>query len=77
MAVTEPSADTRRTRGTQLISVLRLVALSLLVLGFSGWLIDDGGEVALDSPFTIAFATGVGCAILSIYLGILLANRSD
>ncbi|QFU81943.1 hypothetical protein [Natronorubrum aibiense] len=62
------------TRGTRLVSALRLAAVSLLVVGFSGWLIDDGA-VALESLFTIAFGLGIGCAVASIYLGIFLANR--
>ena len=61
--------------GTQLVSVLRLAAFSLLVIGFSGWVLDDGGEVSLESPFTLAFGAGVACALASIYLGIFLANR--
>ncbi|MXV62838.1 hypothetical protein GS429_12325 [Natronorubrum sp. JWXQ-INN-674] len=72
----DDSADAATNgRGAQVISVLRLAAVSLLVVGFSGWLIDDGGEVALESPFTIAFGAGVVCALASIYLGVFLANR--
>lgn len=59
----------------RLVSVLRLAAVVLLAVGFSGWLLDDGGEVSLESPFTLAFGAGVACAFASIYLGIFLANR--
>ncbi|WP_440772083.1 hypothetical protein [Natronorubrum sp. DTA28] len=61
--------------GTHLVSALRLAAFGLLALGFSGWVLDDGGEVSLESPFTLAFGAGVACALASIYLGIFLANR--
>ena len=61
--------------GTHLVSALRLAAVGLLALGFSGWVLDDGGEVTLESPFTLAFGAGVACAVASIYLGIFLANR--
>lgn len=57
------------------VLALRTAAFWLLLIGFSGWLIDEGGEVRLESPFTLAFGAGVGCALLSIYLGIFLANR--
>ncbi|ELY46697.1 hypothetical protein [Natronorubrum sulfidifaciens] len=70
----QPSSSARRWGG-RLISALRLAAVSLLVVGFSGWLLDDGGDVALESPFTLAFGLGIGCAIVSIYLGVFLANR--
>ncbi|OIB55399.1 hypothetical protein [Natrialba sp. SSL1] len=61
-------------RGRQLVSILRLLAIALLTVGFSGWVLEDGGEVVLESPFVIAFAAGVGCAFASIYLGIFLAD---
>ncbi len=75
--MSEKSSDTLQVRGGQVISVLRLAALTLLIVGFSGWVLDDGGEIALESPFTIAFAVGVGCAVVSVYLGIFLANGGD
>ncbi|SEH17041.1 hypothetical protein SAMN04487967_2938 [Natronorubrum sediminis] len=65
----------RTDPGVRLVSALRLAAVVLLAVGFSGWLLDDGGEVSLESPFTLAFAGGVACAFVSIYLGIFLANR--
>ncbi|WP_436346586.1 hypothetical protein [Natronorubrum sp. FCH18a] len=61
--------------GTHLVSALRLAAIVLLLVGFAGWMLDDGGEVSLESPFTLAFGAGVACALVSIYLGIFLANR--
>ncbi len=64
-------------RRNQLISLLRGVALVLLLFGFSGWAIDDGGEVSLESPFTIVFAIGLVCAIVAVYLGVFLANGGD
>lgn len=62
-------------RARQVVTVLRLAAIALLVVGFSGWVFDEGGEPTLESPFTLAFGLGVGCALASIYLGIFLANR--
>lgn len=73
----ERSTTPPRARAERVISVLRLGALALLVVGFSGWVIDDGGEIALESPFTIAFAVGLACALASIYLGIFLANGGE
>ncbi|WP_124191237.1 hypothetical protein [Natrarchaeobius oligotrophus] len=70
----EPSSS---TLGHHLVSVLRLAAISLVIVGFSGWLIDDGGEVVLESPFTIVFGAGVVCAFASIYLGIFLADGGE
>ncbi|THE65807.1 hypothetical protein D8Y22_05685 [Salinadaptatus halalkaliphilus] len=61
-------------RASVLVSVLRLAAVALVVVGFSGWLIDHDGTVVLESPYTIAFGVGVACALASIYLGIFLAN---
>ncbi|MFA9428140.1 MULTISPECIES: hypothetical protein [Natronorubrum] len=75
MSQDESTGSSGHTQGRRLVSVLRLAAVALLVVGFSGWLLDDGGEVTLESPFTIAFGLGVGCAVASIYLGIFLANR--
>ena len=75
MSQDESTGSSGHTQGARLISVLRLVAVALLVVGFSGWLLDDGGEVTLESPFTIAFSVGVICALASIYLGVFLANR--
>ncbi len=71
------TTSTGRSRALQFVSVLRLAALGLLVVGFSGWVLDDGGEIALESPFTIAFAAGIVCAIVSIYLGIFLTDGGD
>lgn len=70
----DPAGSATKAWSNRGISILRIVALSLLILGFSGWLLDDGGEIALESPFTIAFAAGVGCTVVSIYLGIFLAD---
>ncbi|MFP8953355.1 hypothetical protein ACLI4Z_10330 [Natrialbaceae archaeon A-arb3/5] len=64
-------------RGHRLVSVLRLAAVSLVVVGFSGWVIDYEGEIVLESPFTLAFGVGVACALASIYLGIFLADGGD
>ncbi|RQG93256.1 hypothetical protein EA462_03430 [Natrarchaeobius halalkaliphilus] len=76
-----PPSETDRSATTPLghhvVSVLRLAAISLVVVGFSGWVIDHGGEIALESPFTIAFGVGVACAFASIYLGIFLADGGD
>ncbi|ELY88093.1 hypothetical protein [Natrialba taiwanensis] len=60
-------------RGHQLVSVLRLVSLALLIVGFSGWLFDEQTHT-LDSPFTLSFAAGIVCALTAIYLGIFLAD---
>ena len=56
------------------VTVLRLVAIVLLVVGFSGWLFEEEA-VSLESPYTLAFAVGVACALVSIYLGVFIANR--
>ncbi|NUB90405.1 hypothetical protein HTZ84_15955 [Haloterrigena sp. SYSU A558-1] len=69
------SARPPRSPARELVLALRTAAFALLVLGFSGWVIDEGGEVSLESPFALAFGLGVGCALASIYLGIFLANR--
>lgn len=74
----QPPADAQsRTdggrRGHQLVSVLRLVSLALLIVGFSGWLFDEQTHT-LDSPFTLSFAAGIVCALTAIYLGIFLAD---
>lgn len=71
---TEP-ATRRRSRARQVVLALRTAAFPLLLVGFSGWVLDEGGEVHLESPFTYAFVAGVGCALASIYLGVFLANR--
>ena len=68
--VDSPAAGARR-----LVSVLRLVAVVLVLVGFLGWLVDHDGEVVLESPYTLAFAAGVVCALVAIYLGVFLANR--
>lgn len=77
MTTDEPTAEpsSSRVSANRIITALRLAAVSLLVVGFSGWVLEDGGEVALESPFTVAFGVGVACALASIYLGIFLANR--
>ncbi|WP_121743905.1 hypothetical protein [Natronorubrum halophilum] len=54
---------------------LRLGAIVLVVSGFVGWVAGDAVPFSLESPFTIAFLAGVGCAFASIYLGVFLANR--
>ncbi|WP_226377465.1 hypothetical protein [Haloterrigena turkmenica] len=69
------SARPRRSLARGAVLALRTAAFWLLLLGFGGWVIDEGGEVTLESPFTLAFGAGVGCALASIYLGIFLANR--
>ncbi|AGB36016.1 hypothetical protein [Natronococcus occultus] len=61
----------------QLITALRLAAVVLVVTGFVGWTTGNRVAFSLESPFTIAFLAGVGCAIVSIYLGVFLANRGD
>ncbi|RQG94692.1 hypothetical protein [Natrarchaeobius chitinivorans] len=63
-------------RARTVVSALRLVAVVSLLVGFSGWLLEDG-EVVLESPYTLAFAAGVACALASIYLGIFLAEGGD
>ncbi|MCW8173186.1 hypothetical protein D8S78_19090 [Natrialba swarupiae] len=68
----DPSANTSR----RFVSVLRLAAIALVIVGFTGWVIEDDA-LALESPYTIAFAAGVVCALVSIYLGIFLANRGE
>ncbi|ELY91078.1 hypothetical protein C483_10351 [Natrialba hulunbeirensis JCM 10989] len=70
----EGKDKTNTKRGRQLVSILRLLAIALLTVGFSGWVLEDGGEVVLESPFVIAFAAGIVCAFASIYLGIFLAD---
>lgn len=75
MSRDDSTDSSARVWGERVVSMFRLAAVSLLVVGFSGWLLDDGGEVALESPFTLAFGIGVGCAVVSIYLGVFLANR--
>ena len=62
-------------RARTIVSTLRLAALALVIVGFTGWLIDHDGEPVLESPYTLAFGLGVACALASIYLGIFLANR--
>ncbi|NGM68760.1 hypothetical protein G6M89_07010 [Natronolimnobius sp. AArcel1] len=66
-------ASTSRAR--QLVSVLRLAAFALVIVGFVGWL--EAGYVDLESPYTLAFGLGVACALGSIYLGIFLADGGD
>ncbi|SDR31334.1 hypothetical protein [Natronobacterium texcoconense] len=61
----------------QVVSVLRLVALALVVVGFAGWALEDAAAFDLESPYTIAFGVGVACAFASIYLGIFLADGGD
>ncbi|WP_306055070.1 hypothetical protein [Natronococcus wangiae] len=61
----------------QLITVLRLAAVALVVTGFVGWATGEAAAFSLESPFTIAFLVGVGCAAASIYLGVFLANRGE
>ncbi|EMA40860.1 hypothetical protein [Halobiforma nitratireducens] len=58
------------------VSALRLAALALVVVGFVGWAVEDAA-FALESPYTIAFGAGVACAIVSIYLGIFLADGGE
>ncbi|WP_228442363.1 hypothetical protein [Natrarchaeobaculum sulfurireducens] len=62
-------------RARAVVSTLRLAALALVIVGFTGWVVDHGGEPVLESPYTLAFGLGVACALASIYLGIFLANR--
>lgn len=62
-------------RARAIVSVLRLAALVLVIVGFTGWVVDHDGELVLESPYTLAFGLGVACAMASIYLGIFLANR--
>ncbi len=59
----------------RLLTTFRLLAIALVVVGFSGWLFEYDGEVVIESPYTLAFGLGIGCAIVSIYLGIFLTNR--
>lgn len=75
MSRDEPTGTGTRFRGYRVVSVLRLAGIALLVVGFAGWVLDDGGEVTLESPFTVAFGAGVVCALASVYLGIFLSNR--
>ncbi|WP_247003689.1 hypothetical protein [Halosolutus gelatinilyticus] len=65
------------TRVRLALTGLRLGAIALVVSGFVGWATGDAASFSLDSPFTIAFLAGVGCAIASIYLGIFLTNRDE
>lgn len=65
-----------RITATDVVSVLRLAALALLVSGFVGWAV-EGGAFDPASSYTLAFGAGVGCAIVTIYLGVFLANRGD
>ncbi|MEY7852109.1 hypothetical protein AB7C87_23240 [Natrarchaeobius sp. A-rgal3] len=69
---TGSSANTPR----RLVSVLRLAAIALVIAGFTGWVLEDDA-LALESPYTLAFAAGVVCALASIYLGLFLANRDE
>jgi hypothetical protein len=61
----------------QLITLLRLAAIALVVAGFVGWATGEGAAFSLETPFTIAFLVGVACAVVSIYLGVFLANREE
>lgn len=72
----EPDSRPSRTRTQHFVSVLRLAALALVIVGFVGWITEDAA-FDLESPYTIAFGVGVACALGSIYLGISLANRDD
>ena len=62
-------------RARVVVSTLRLAALALVIVGFTGWAVDPDGQLVLESPYTLAFGLGVACALASIYLGIFLANR--
>ena len=55
-----------------LTSALRLVAISLVVVGFIGSFSSDPAPVVTGSVYTFVFWTGVACAVVSIYLGIFL-----
>ncbi|ARS89827.1 hypothetical protein B1756_08800 [Natrarchaeobaculum aegyptiacum] len=75
MVTGEDRLESATTGARRLVSVLRLVAVALVVVGFVGWLVDHDGEVVLESPYTLAFGVGVACALVAIYLGVFLANR--
>ncbi|RKD93801.1 hypothetical protein [Halopiger aswanensis] len=66
----------RRITATDVVSLLRLAALALLVSGFIGWVV-EGSAFDLESPYTVAFGAGLGCALVAIYLGVFLANRGE
>ena len=61
--------------GRRVPSILRLVALALVVVGFVGALSSDASPVAADSGFSLLFYAGIGCAVVSIYLGVYGAGR--
>ncbi|MWV41545.1 hypothetical protein [Natrialba sp. INN-245] len=75
--MTEPeSGDSSVNTPLRVVSVLRLAAIALVIAGFTGWVLEDDA-LALESPYTLAFAAGVVCALASIYLGLFLANRGE
>ena len=60
----------------RLPSILRLVALALVVVGFVGAVSSDVSPIAADSGFSLLFYAGIGCAVVSIYLGVFGAGRT-
>lgn len=50
-------------------TLLRFVAFALIIVGFVGAVETGASPVGADSPFSLLFYAGVGCAVLSIYLG--------
>ncbi|WP_255191115.1 hypothetical protein [Natronobeatus ordinarius] len=57
-------------------SILRLVALGFVVIGFVGAVSSDASPIAADSAFSLLFYAGIGCAVVSIYLGVYGAGRA-
>ena len=62
--------DRRGAGLSPLLSVLRLAALALLVVGFVGFATNDA-TFAWDAWYVIVFAAGLVCAMTFIYLGLL------
>lgn len=71
-----PSSPGTSGRAEHVVSLLRLAAFALVIVGFIGWYAEDVA-FDLESPYTIAFGLGVACALGSIYLGIFLADGGD
>ena len=57
--------------------LLRLLAFVLVPVGFIGFVTTDTTPFDTNSVFTIVFVLGIGCAVVSIYLGIYLQRPGD
>lgn len=56
----------------RIVSILRLLAMALLVVGFIGMVTSDHPMLDTSNVYTLLFGAGVIAAIGSIYLGIFL-----